>query len=78
MGENVTGQPSGAVPCNLSTVALGTNILGNITHARGSQLLGMTDCPQHGGGSATSQLSAQHRDLGNHRKTYAEALRGSS
>ena len=77
VGENVTGQPSGAAPCKLPTVGLETNIMGNILHARGSPLFGATDCPQHGVGSVLSQLSAQRRDLGNHRRSYAEALSGS-
>ena len=73
----VTGQLLGAVPCNLSTVPFETNILGNISHARGSRLFEATDFPQHGGGTATGQLSAQRMDLGYHRGTYAEALRSS-
>jgi len=76
--RTVTGQPSGAAPCILSTGTFGTNIAGNVLHARDSRLFGTTDCPQHGVGSAPSQPSAQLRDLiVNHRRTYAEVLRSS-
>jgi hypothetical protein len=74
---DVTGQPSGAAPCNLATGFGGIIPDRNNSLASDAQLLSIIVCPHHGVASGICDRVARRDNLDASLGTYAEVPSGS-